>query len=78
LADGDFHVMLVRNSVSKYRLAWILLGLENGTHVDLPGVEWITCTAYRLEPADKRLSFNDLDGEVIERGPIEGAWFVVS
>lgn len=64
--------MLIRNAVSRYRLARILLGLETGRHVSMPGVEWIECTAYRLEPADATASYNDLDGEVIERGPIEG------
>jgi len=71
--DGVFHVLLIRNTVSRYRLARILLGLETGSHVDMPGVEWIECTAYRLEPADESASYNDLDGEVIERGPIEGS-----
>ena len=49
----------------------ILLGLENGDHVDMDGVEYIKCTAYRLEPITPG-SFNDLDGEVIESGPIQG------
>jgi len=73
LADGVFHVMLVRATVSRYRLARILLALETGTHVDMPGVEWIECTQYSLEPADATASFNDLDGEAIERGPVQGA-----
>ena len=46
--------------------------MEHGGHVNQPGVEFIACTAYRLEPITAG-SFNDLDGEVIEAGPIQGA-----
>ena len=52
-------------------MAMILIGLETGTHVDMEGVEFIQCLAYRLEPQTTG-SFNDLDGEVIEDGPIQG------
>lgn len=38
----------------------------------MSGVEFIKCSAYRLEPITKG-SFNDLDGEVIESGPIQAA-----
>ena len=50
-------------------MAKILLGMETGGHYGMPGVEFIECTAYRLEPTD---GINDLDGEVIESGPIQG------
>jgi hypothetical protein len=56
----------------------ILLGLENGSHVNMKGVEWIRCTAYRVEPIDKdgnttiRTTFNNVDGEMVESGPIQG------
>jgi len=70
--DGVFQIMLVRGNVSRYRLARILLGLGgDGSHADLPGVEWIACTAYRLEPVDTTASFNDIDGEEVEKGPIQ-------
>jgi sphingosine kinase len=71
LQDGVFQILVVRGSVSRYRMARILLGLESGSHVDMPGVEFIACTAYRLEPLSPG-SFNDLDGEVIEAGTIQG------
>jgi diacylglycerol kinase family enzyme len=45
-----------------------LLALEAGTHVNSPAAEFIECVAYRLEPTG---SFNVLDGEVIERGPVQ-------
>ena len=44
--------------------------MEHGGHVDMTGVEFIKCSAYRLEPITKG-SFNDLNGEVIEDGPIQ-------
>jgi hypothetical protein len=37
----------------------------------MDGVEFIECTAYRFEPQSEG-SYNDLDGEVIESGPIQG------
>lgn len=46
--------------------------MEHGGHVGMHGVEFVECSAYRLEPITKG-SFNDLDGEVIEAGPIQGA-----
>jgi diacylglycerol kinase family enzyme len=37
----------------------------------MPICEFVQCVAYRLEPLTPG-SFNDLDGEVIEPGPIQG------
>lgn len=72
LQDGVFQIMIVRyKNVSRYRMARILLGLETGSHENMPGTEWVKCTAYRLEPLSPG-SFNDLDGEVVEHGPIQG------
>lgn len=52
-------------------MAKILLGLDKGSHVGMPNAEFIECAAYRLEPITPG-SYNDLDGEVIEAGPIQG------
>lgn len=68
--DGVFHIMMVRGPVWRYQLARVLLGLETASHVRMAGVEFIQCTAYRLEPLSDG-SFNDLDGEVIENGPVQ-------
>ena len=46
--------------------------MEHGGHVAMNGVEFIECSAFRLEPITKG-SFNNLDGEVIESGPIQGS-----
>ncbi len=61
-----------RGSVSRLRMALIALAMEHGGHIDMPCVEFIECTAYRLEPITPG-SFNDLDGEVVEPGPIQAA-----
>jgi sphingosine kinase len=72
LGGGVFTILLVRGSVSRYRLALILLGMETGSHEHMVGTEWIQCTAYRLEATGPKQSFNDLDGEVVANGPIQG------
>ena len=71
LQDGVFQVLIVRNNISRFRMAMILIGLETGAHVNVDGLEIVECVAYRLEPTTNG-SFNDLDGEVIESGPIQG------
>ena len=50
----------------------IILALELGQHITSPKVEFIECVAYRLEPLTVG-SFNVLDGEVIESGPIQAS-----
>jgi sphingosine kinase len=71
LQDHIFQVLTVRgDSVSRYRMVRILLGLETGSHVTMPGVEFVECTAYRLEHLTQG-SFNDIDGEQVEDGPVQ-------
>ncbi|KAG7361426.1 ATP-NAD kinase-like domain containing protein [Nitzschia inconspicua] len=70
--DGVFNIFIVRGNVSRFRLALIALTMAHGGQVDMPYVEFIQCTAYRLEPITMG-SFNDLDGEVVEPGPIQAA-----
>jgi sphingosine kinase len=70
LNDGVFQILVIRSGVSKLRLIQILLGLSSGTHVTVPGMEVIECVAYRLEPLTSG-SYNDIDGEVVEDGPIQ-------
>ena len=80
LNQGSFQVMMVRQqpggtAISKWRMAWILLGLETGRHVDMsPWVELVQCTALRLEPlgGQGRVGRNVVDGELVEPGPIQG------
>ena len=71
LEDGIFQIMLVRGrKISRIYMARILLALESGSHVDMPGVEFIQCKAYRLEPLSPG-SYNNIDGEVVEPGPVQ-------
>ena len=48
----------------------MLLKLESGNHINCKGLEVIDCVAYRFEPLSDN-SYNDLDGELIEDGPIQ-------
>jgi diacylglycerol kinase family enzyme len=67
--------MLVRRNVSRIQLAMILLGFPDGSHFTMKGVEWIRCTAYRVEPVigtNIRSTYNNIDGEKVEFGPIQG------
>lgn len=59
-----------RNNIPRLQVVKIALAIGTGGHVDMEGVEFIKCTAFRLEPITKG-SFNDLDGEVVESGPIQ-------
>jgi sphingosine kinase len=71
LQDGIFQVLVVRgDNISRYRLTRILLGLETGSHVDMPGAEFVECVAYRLEHLSPG-SFNDIDGEHVEDGDVQ-------
>ncbi|EED95075.1 sphingosine kinase [Thalassiosira pseudonana CCMP1335] len=68
--DGLFHILIVRASCSRLQLLLMLLKLETGYHIGCKELEVIDCTAYRLEPLTHN-SHNDLDGELIEAGPIQ-------
>lgn len=68
--DGIFEIMIVRGRISRYRMTRILLALESGNHVGMPGVEFVQCVAYRLVKETPG-SFNDIDGEAVEDGPIQ-------
>eukprot|EP00536_Pseudo-nitzschia_multiseries_P003328 jgi/Psemu1/252532/estExt_Genewise1Plus.C_510017 len=72
LIDGIFHIMIVRGNVSRLRLACILLSMEHGGHYGMNGVEFVKCSAYRLQPITGG-SFNNLDGEIIESGPVQAS-----
>ena len=63
-----------RKPISRMELIKILSGFENGEHIKEDKLEIYPCIAYRLEPIMSPYSsqsFNDLDGEIIESGPIQ-------
>ena len=70
--DGVFYILIVRSSVSRLRLLQILLKLDSGKHIECDGLEVVCCSAYRLEPLTDN-TYNDLDGELIEDGPIQAS-----
>ena len=57
--------------VSRLDLVKVFLSVENGAHANHPKVEFIQCVAFRLDPADPNISFNDIDGEVVQAGRIQ-------
>jgi sphingosine kinase len=73
MQDGVFQIMLLRagnRNVGRLSIATVLLSLASGSHATHPAVEFVECVAYRLEPLVEG-SYNDLDGEVIESGPVQ-------
>merc|ERR1712070_1077745 len=61
--DGVFTIFVVRaKNASRFAMG-------NGSHQGMQGVEFIQCSTYRLEHQE---GINDVDGEVVEAGPIQG------
>jgi sphingosine kinase len=73
LHDGLFQIMIVRRGgLSRYNMIKWLLSLDHhGSHTNCDITEIIECVAWRLEPLTEG-SYNNLDGEVVESGPIQG------
>lgn len=67
-------ILACSHPCSRLKLIQMFLQMEKGTHINVNcGLQIIDCAAYRLEPlGDKRRSYNDLDGERIESGIVEG------
>jgi sphingosine kinase len=68
VGDAAFQIMMIRKPLSRLQMIRILLSIDSGEHIHLKGVEFIKCSAYRLEPVG---SFNVIDGELVEAGPIQ-------
>jgi sphingosine kinase len=73
LQDGLFQIMIVRRGgLSRFKMIkWLLSLDDHSSHMNCDITEMIECMAWRLEPLTER-SYNNLDGEVIESGPIQG------
>ena len=71
LDDGIFNIMVIRKPCSRVEIVKILLGLENGSHAKNAKAEFFPCVAFRMDPMTSG-SFNDIDGEVVESGRIQG------
>lgn len=68
VGDESFQIMMIRRPMSRLQMIKILLSIDAGEHVNLKGVEFVRCAAYRLEPTG---SFNVIDGEMVEAGPLQ-------
>lgn len=66
LEDDIIHITYIKDDVSRYDLFWILLGLENGTHMEY--MKYIKTTQFSLIPEDGLLT---IDGELQILQPIE-------
>lgn len=71
LDDGLFTIIVARD-LSRFEMLQLLLGIEDGSHIDHPKVEVYKASAYRLEPLTEKGIFS-LDGEVVEYGPIQAS-----
>jgi sphingosine kinase len=73
LQDGLFQILIVRRrGLSRYQMIKWLLSLDHhGSQMNCEITEMIQCVAWRLEPLSEG-SYNNLDGEVVESGPIQG------
>jgi sphingosine kinase len=73
LQDGLFQILIVRRGgLSRYQMIKWLLSLDRrGSQMNCEITEMIQCVAWRLEPLTEG-SYNNLDGEAVESGPIQG------
>jgi sphingosine kinase len=71
LDDGLFTIIVARN-ISRFDMLKLLLGIEDGSHMDHPNVDVYKASSYRLEPRTEKGIFS-LDGEVVEYGPIQAS-----
>ena len=71
LDDGLFRILVVRASCSRLELVKMFLEIETGGHVKHEACEIYECVAFRLEPLCEG-SYNDIDGESVEKGTIQG------
>ena len=71
LSDGEFQVLIVRASCPRLELIRMFLKIETGGHVTHEACEIYKCSAFRLEPLCDG-SYNDVDGESVEKGIIQG------
>ena len=69
-----FQLMIIRNGITKKNLIQMMVDVEQGKHVSIPGIEIIPVRAFRLEPlgnSTQGAGIMTLDGEVIPTGLIQ-------
>lgn len=71
LSDGIIHLVIIKATISRLRLAQVFTRLETGLQTDDPSTELIRVRAFRLEPLTTKGGLMTVDGEVIDHGPIQ-------
>lgn len=67
LDDGIMWLILIRRGqMTRLRMLKIMLGFQNGNHVNEPGVEMYPVTYFKMEPLSKG-SYITVDGEKLDR-----------
>jgi len=61
-----------RKPCSRLQLAGMLIEMESGNHISYKNAEFYDCSAFRLDASVPGVSYNDIDGEVVESGRIQG------
>ncbi|KAL7643561.1 UNVERIFIED_CONTAM: hypothetical protein RMT77_005543 [Armadillidium vulgare] len=69
LDDGVLWLCYVKDNYSRAFWLKFLMAMDNGTHVDLPGVTYIPVTGLRIVPLCSSGKIT-IDGELIEFGPL--------
>eukprot|EP00397_Hematodinium_sp_SG-2012_P044644 GEMP01049911.1.p1 GENE.GEMP01049911.1~~GEMP01049911.1.p1 ORF type:complete len:531 (+),score=109.20 GEMP01049911.1:38-1594(+) len=74
LQDGLWHILILRDTLTAVAVRRIIAAMRYGTHVTLPGVEFVHCTAFRLVPERCSASVEGnlrVDGQPVPYGPIQ-------
>ncbi|XP_018666860.2 sphingosine kinase 1 isoform X1 [Ciona intestinalis] len=74
MEDKVIYLYCLKSTVSKMKLAQVLLGFEDGSHLTEGGqhVMVIPCKAFRLEPFCSHTGYMTVDGELIPHEPLQG------
>jgi diacylglycerol kinase family enzyme len=73
LDDGVFTVTLIRDSSAMGMVSTLLALDDKGSHLQVPGVEQFTCSAWRLEPDPRGGAPLANDGAEVEEVVVGGA-----
>lgn len=70
LSDGIIHLIIIKATISRMKLAQVFSRLETGLQTDDPSTELVRVRAFRLEPSTPK-GLMTVDGEVVDHGPIQ-------
>ena len=71
--DGKLFLLIIRGGTTKKNLLKLMLEMEKGRHVTIPGVELIPVRAFRLIPDENNpgKGIMAVDGERVPAGPVQ-------